>query len=85
MLSPNGTVYSVSEKESSPSHLTYEGSGFEMGECGAIVTAADDTHLGEWSCRMGVLNGTEVEASVSVTVTGSYECFFQISSHILLT
>ncbi|XP_033222352.1 uncharacterized protein LOC117176280 isoform X2 [Belonocnema kinseyi] len=72
MLSPNGTVYSVSEKESSPSHLTYKGSGFEMGECGAIVTVADDTHLGEWSCRMGVLNGTEVEASVSVTVTDSF-------------
>ena len=75
--SPNGTVYSVSEVGNNPSHLTYVGSGLRLGECGAMIKKAEDTHMGEWSCHMGIINGTEAESSVSVIVTGSYTDFFR--------
>ncbi|XP_043481131.1 uncharacterized protein LOC122510502 [Leptopilina heterotoma] len=70
-LSPNGTAYSVSKNRRSPTDLTYQGSGLEFGECGAVVEVADNSHDGNWSCHMGASNTTEMTARISVTVTDS--------------
>lgn len=80
LLSPNGTIYSVSKNGSSPSDLTYKGSGLEFGECGAVVEVADNTHQGEWSCRMGVFHKTEMTTRITVTVTGLCKCFFSTTA-----
>lgn len=75
-LSPNGTAYTVSKKRSSPTDLTYQGSGLEFGECGAVLEVADNSHDGNWSCHMGASQTTEMTARISVTVAGLYKVVF---------
>ncbi|XP_034935628.1 uncharacterized protein [Chelonus insularis] len=72
LLSPNGTIYSVSKNKNSDNTLTYEGEGLNVGVCGAKVENASDAHVGNWSCRMGTIDGIEKEVPVLVTVTESY-------------
>ncbi|XP_011297580.1 uncharacterized protein [Fopius arisanus] len=71
MRSPNGTMYSVTKNERGGNLLRYNGEGLSMGVCGAVVENADDTHRGDWSCRLGVVGAAEVESIVPVTVTES--------------
>lgn len=67
--SPNGTAYSVSSTGNSPTTLRYTGMGLSLGECGAVIPAAEDTDEGEWKCGMGVYNGMEVGSIVRVNVS----------------
>ncbi|XP_024944215.1 uncharacterized protein LOC107270452 isoform X2 [Cephus cinctus] len=71
LRSPNGTAYAISESGSGPSFLRYTGSGLALGECGAVIEVAEDSHSGEWSCRMGLVSEAELHAKVTVTVTKS--------------
>lgn len=72
LQSPNGTIYSVTKDGNSSNSLQYVGDGLATGVCGANVENADDTHAGDWSCRLGVVGSAEIESIVPVTVTGLY-------------
>ncbi|XP_014481552.1 PREDICTED: uncharacterized protein LOC106747974 [Dinoponera quadriceps] len=72
LRSPNGTAYSVTQGEDVQYALRYKGDGLSYGECGAQISAAVDSDDGQWSCFMGVVDGGEENATVSVTVTESY-------------
>lgn len=80
MLSPNGTIYSVSKDKNSTNTLQYSGKGLSLGVCGAIVENADETHQGGWSCRLGVSGySAEIMSTIQVTVTGMlylYKVYF---------
>ncbi|XP_011142493.1 uncharacterized protein LOC105185008 [Harpegnathos saltator] len=72
LRSPNGTAYSVAQDEDVQYALHYKGDGLSYGECGAQISASVDSDDGQWSCFMGVVDGGEKNATVSVTVTESY-------------
>ncbi|EFN82599.1 hypothetical protein EAI_00891 [Harpegnathos saltator] len=69
LRSPNGTAYSVAQDEDVQYALHYKGDGLSYGECGAQISASVDSDDGQWSCFMGVVDGGEKNATVSVTVT----------------
>ncbi|KAK0166759.1 hypothetical protein PV327_004248 [Microctonus hyperodae] len=71
LQSPNGTNYSVTKNRGNlQNYLPYVGEGLSVGVCGASIENADDIHSGNWSCRLGVTGGAEIESIVAVTVTG---------------
>lgn len=73
LQSPNGTNYSVTKNRGNlQNYLPYVGEGLSVGVCGASIENADDIHSGNWSCRLGVTGGAEIESIVPVTVTGLY-------------
>ncbi|KAL6437359.1 hypothetical protein ACFW04_005097 [Cataglyphis niger] len=74
LRSPNGTSYSVTEdtKIESPIILHYQGNGLSFGECGVEISAAVHSDDGRWSCLMGMVDGGEQAATMSVTVTETY-------------
>ncbi|XP_032678374.1 uncharacterized protein LOC116847462 isoform X2 [Odontomachus brunneus] len=72
LRSPNGTAYSVTQGKDVQFGLHYEGDGLSYGECGARISAAVNSDGGQWNCYMGVVDGDESNATVSVTVTESY-------------
>ncbi|KAK0176599.1 hypothetical protein PV328_000718 [Microctonus aethiopoides] len=73
LQSPNGTNYSVTKNRGNlQNYLPYVGEGLSVGVCGASIENADDIHSGNWSCRLGVTGGAEIESIVPVTVTDSY-------------
>ncbi|XP_034935694.1 uncharacterized protein [Chelonus insularis] len=72
LKSPNGTVYLLSNSGSSENTLPYDSESLAVGVCAARIKNATDAHTGNWSCRLGVFEGGEVEVVVPVTVTDSY-------------
>ncbi|XP_058799613.1 uncharacterized protein LOC131669057 [Phymastichus coffea] len=72
LRSPNGTIYSVLHSEKPKGlALKYVGTGLELGDCTALVSVANDTETGKWTCHMGITNGPEIETSLNVIVTDS--------------
>ncbi|XP_072761364.1 uncharacterized protein [Anoplolepis gracilipes] len=74
LRSPNGTSYSITQdtEVKSSTILYYEGNGLLFGECGAKILAAMHSDNGSWNCLMGIADGGEQVAAVSVTVTETY-------------
>ncbi|XP_029665138.1 uncharacterized protein LOC115236680 isoform X3 [Formica exsecta] len=74
LRSPNGTSYSITEDTEVKSSITldYHGNGLSFGECGVEISAAIHSDDGHWSCLMGMTDGGEQAATVSVTVTETY-------------
>ena len=72
MTSPNGTAYSITPSKTFGTNLMYEGKGFAMGECGAVINNANYSDSGYWTCHLGLDDRVEIEGKVTVKVTGSY-------------
>jgi len=74
LRSPNGTSYSVTQDPEVKSSfiLHYQGKGLSFGECGANISAAMYSDDGHWSCLMGIADGGEHVAAVSVTVKNAH-------------
>lgn len=71
--SPNGTAYSVSaSKARTPFSLPYVGAGLPLGDCAAQIENASFADRGEWTCNVGVVNGSEKRRSFDVHVAESY-------------
>lgn len=72
---PNGTAFSIPEHHiwTENSEFWYHGNGFKLGECGITVKISNVSDSGIWSCHVGTIAVSQMEAvtEISVRVTES--------------